>query len=49
VESGRIAPVVGVWTPSIVFAAAGMLLFVSAAREQSLLNLFSLRGRQIKS
>ncbi len=49
VESGRIAPVVGVWTPSIVFAAAGMLLFVSAAREQSLLNLLSLRGRQVKS
>jgi len=41
VESGKIAPFVGVWTPNAVFAIAGTLLFLSSAREQSLLKLFS--------
>jgi lipopolysaccharide export system permease protein len=34
VETGRLAPVVGTWTPNAVFTIAGILLFISAAREQ---------------
>jgi len=48
-ESGQIAPFLGVWTPNIVFALTGALIFFSAAREQSLANLFSPPDKQIKS
>ncbi len=48
-ESGQIAPFLGVWTPNIVFALTGALIFFSAAREQSLANLFSSRDKLIKS
>jgi len=43
VESGKIVPFVGVWTPNAVFAVAGTLLFLSSAREKTLLKLFSAR------
>ncbi len=48
-ESGQIAPFLGVWTPNIVFALTGALIFFSAAREQSLANLVSPRDKLIKS
>ncbi len=35
VETGRLSPVVGTWTPNAVFAIAGILLFYFAARERS--------------
>ena len=34
VETGRLSPVVGTWTPNVVFAVAGILLFMFSAREQ---------------
>jgi lipopolysaccharide export system permease protein len=34
VETGRLSPVIGTWTPNAVFTIAGILLFISAAREQ---------------
>ncbi len=34
VETGRLSPVVGTWTPNAVFAIAGILLFMFSAREQ---------------
>lgn len=35
VETGRLSPVIGTWTPNGIFAVAGILLFIFAAREQS--------------
>jgi lipopolysaccharide export system permease protein len=35
VETGRLSPVVGTWTPNGIFAIAGIILFYFAAREQS--------------
>jgi len=35
VETGRLSPVIGTWTPNGIFAVAGILLFLSAARETS--------------
>jgi lipopolysaccharide export system permease protein len=49
VESGKIAPFIGVWTPNILFAAAGALLFFSAARERSLASLYSPRKKRATS
>lgn len=33
VETGRLAPAIGTWTPNVLFALAGLLLFVASARE----------------
>jgi lipopolysaccharide export system permease protein len=35
VETGRLSPVVGTWTPNGIFAIAGIVLFHFASREQS--------------
>jgi lipopolysaccharide export system permease protein len=35
VETGRLSPIVGTWTPTGFFAIAGSLLFYFAARERS--------------
>jgi lipopolysaccharide export system permease protein len=48
VESGQIAPFVGVWTPNIVFAIAGAILFFSATREKPLLKLFRAKRTEEK-
>ncbi|MBU2053700.1 MAG: LPS export ABC transporter permease LptF [Proteobacteria bacterium] len=42
VETGRLSPIIGAWTPNAVFAVAGLILFYSAAREKQL----SLRFRR---
>ena len=34
VETGRLSPVIGTWTPNVVFAIAGILLFIFSVREQ---------------
>ncbi len=34
VETGRLSPVIGTWTPNAVFAVAGIILFIFSAREQ---------------
>lgn len=34
VETGRLSPVIGTWTPNAVFAIAGIILFMFSAREQ---------------
>ncbi len=34
VETGRLSPVIGTWTPNAVFAVAGILLFIFSVREQ---------------
>jgi len=34
VETGRVSPVIGMWTPNAVFAIAGIVLFMFSAREQ---------------
>ncbi|MHB8092222.1 MAG: LPS export ABC transporter permease LptF [Syntrophales bacterium] len=47
VESGKIAPFVGVWTPNAIFAVAGALLFFNSAREKTLLKF--LRTRRTKA
>lgn len=36
VETGRLAPVIGVWTPNIFFAVLGIYLFIMATKEMSL-------------
>ncbi len=36
VETGRLAPVIGVWTPNIFFAVLGIYLFIMAKKEMSL-------------
>jgi lipopolysaccharide export system permease protein len=36
VETGRLAPVIGVWTPNIFFAVLGIYLFIMAQKEMSL-------------
>jgi lipopolysaccharide export system permease protein len=33
VETGRISPITGTWTPNIIFAVAGLLLFTISAKE----------------
>jgi len=35
VETGRLSPVVGTWTPNAIFAIAGIILFYFSARERS--------------
>jgi len=35
VETGRLSPIVGTWTPNAIFAVAGMLLFYFSARERA--------------
>lgn len=35
VETGRLSPVIGTWTPNGIFALAGMLLFYLSAQERS--------------
>jgi len=35
VETGRLSPFIGTWTPNFIFAAAGILLFSLSAREAS--------------
>lgn len=36
VETGRLAPFIGVWTPNIFFAVLGIYLFIMAQKEMSL-------------
>jgi lipopolysaccharide export system permease protein len=40
VETGRLSPGIGTWTPNLIFAAAGILLFSLSAKEMSLRQLF---------
>jgi lipopolysaccharide export system permease protein len=40
VETGRLSPVIGTWTPNWIFAAAGILLFSLSAREVFFRQLF---------
>jgi len=40
VETGRLSPILGTWTPNGIFAAAGILLFSLSAREVSFRQLF---------
>ncbi|OIP93653.1 MAG: LPS export ABC transporter permease LptF [Syntrophobacterales bacterium CG03_land_8_20_14_0_80_58_14] len=40
VETGRLSPILGTWTPNLIFAAAGTLLFSLSARELSFRQLF---------
>ncbi len=40
-ETGRLSPAVGVWTPNVLFAIAGVLLFYFAYKELSLLQMIS--------
>ena len=40
-ETGRLSPAVGVWTPNVLFAVAGVLLFYFAYRELSPLQMIS--------
>jgi lipopolysaccharide export system permease protein len=46
VETGRLSPVVGTWTPNAVFAVAGMLLFIFSAREQHPREFLRFRARR---
>jgi lipopolysaccharide export system permease protein len=52
VETGRLSPVIGTWTPNAVFAFAGILLSIFSAREQSpweFLRTFPRGGRTDRS
>lgn len=40
VETGRLSPILGTWTPNWIFAAAGTILFYFSAREVSFRQLF---------
>jgi lipopolysaccharide export system permease protein len=40
VETGRLSPILGTWTPNGIFAVAGILLFSFSAREVSFRQLF---------
>jgi len=40
VETGRLSPVLGTWTPDFIFASAGILLFSLSVREISFQQLF---------
>ncbi len=40
-ETGRLSPAVGVWTPNVLFAIAGVVLFYFAYKEISLLQMIS--------
>ncbi len=40
-ETGRLSPAVGVWTPNVLFAVAGILLFYFAYKELSPLQMIS--------
>jgi lipopolysaccharide export system permease protein len=40
VETGRLSPILGTWTPNWIFAAAGILLFSLSAKEVSFGRLF---------
>jgi lipopolysaccharide export system permease protein len=40
VETGRLSPILGTWTPNWIFAVAGILLFSFSAREVSFRQLF---------
>lgn len=40
VETGRLSPILGTWTPNWIFAAAGTLLYFFSARELSFRQLF---------
>lgn len=40
VETGRLSPIIGTWTPNVIFAGAGLLLFSLSAREASLRQWF---------
>jgi len=42
VETGRLSPILGTWTPNGIFATAGILLFSLSAREVSFRQLFRL-------
>jgi lipopolysaccharide export system permease protein len=37
VETGYLAPVIGIWTPNVLFGTAALYLFIRAAREEPLL------------
>jgi lipopolysaccharide export system permease protein len=40
VETGKLAPVIGTWAPNVLFAAAGAVLFVLAAKEINIWGTF---------
>jgi lipopolysaccharide export system permease protein len=43
VETGRLSPAVGVWTPNFIFALLGIYLFYMAYREISLLHVIKIK------
>jgi lipopolysaccharide export system permease protein len=43
VETGRLSPEVGVWTPNLIFALLGIYLFYMAYREISLLHMIKIK------
>ena len=47
VETGRLSPEVGVWTPNFIFALLGIYLFYMAYREISLLHMIKIKLRYI--
>ena len=46
VETGRLSPVVGVWTPNLIFAFLGIYLFYMANKEVSLFRMAYVYLRQ---
>jgi lipopolysaccharide export system permease protein len=47
VETGRLSPEIGVWTPNFIFALLGIYLFYMAYREISLLHMIKIKLRSI--
>jgi lipopolysaccharide export system permease protein len=43
VETGRLSPAVGVWTPNFIFALLGIYLFYMAYREISLFQMIKIK------
>jgi hypothetical protein len=47
VETGRLSPEVGAWTPTFIFGLLGIYLFYMAYREISLLHTIKIKLRYI--
>ena len=43
VETGQLEPLIGVWTPNVIFAILGVYLFIMAQKELSLWQTITLR------